>query len=61
METREAAMKALEDGKKLTNRISGTQYMLIDGKLHRKCNNLSEWEPSDLSFFNPPSWLNLEI
>jgi hypothetical protein len=59
METREAVIKALDEGKKLTSSSSGIQYKLIEGKLHSRSSERSGWEPSELSFFNPPSWLNL--
>lgn len=59
MESREEVIKALESGKKLTSKSSGIQYVLIEGKLHSRTGERSTWEPCELSFFNPPSWLNL--
>lgn len=59
MDSREAVIKALDEGKTLTNKVSGAQYTLLDGKLHVRGSDRKEWEPSELSFFNPPSWLNL--
>ena len=59
MQSREAALKALDDGKELTSTITGIKYKLIDGVLHAKSGERSEWEPSLLSFYNPGSWINL--
>jgi len=59
VENRDAVFKALEEGKTLTNTVTGLQYRLIDGKLHLKSSERIAWEPSELSFFNPQSWLNI--
>lgn len=59
MESREAVFKALEEGKKLTSNITGLQYMLIDSKLHARHGERNDWKPSELTFENPVSWLNL--
>ena len=59
MESREAVLKALDEGKKLTSNITGFQYTLIDGKLHSRHNERNNWEESGLFFDSPPSWLNL--
>ncbi|MDX1295296.1 MAG: hypothetical protein R3302_03460 [Sulfurimonadaceae bacterium] len=61
MNSKEEVIKALDEGKTLNNKISGVQLMMIDGKLHIRNLDRREWEPSELSFFNPPSWLNLEV
>ena len=61
MQSREEVIKALNEGKTLTNKISGAKLTLIDGKLHICSHERKKWEPSELSFFNPPSWLNLEL
>ena len=61
MNSREEVIKALNEGKTLNNKVSGSQLMLIDGKLHIRNIDRKAWEPSELSFFNPPSWLNLEL
>jgi hypothetical protein len=60
METREAVFKALDEGKKLTSKVTGIQYKLIDGSLHSKNGERNDWNPSGLTFDNPPSWLNLQ-
>lgn len=59
MESREAVLQALEEGKKLTSNVTGLQYTLIDGKLHARHGERNDWHPSGLYFDNPPSWLNL--
>jgi hypothetical protein len=45
--------------KKLTSSVTGIQYKLIDGQLHSKQMERSEWTLSGLTFLNPASWLNL--
>jgi hypothetical protein len=59
VESREETIKALEDGKKLTSSVTGIQYKLIDGQLHSKNVERSEWVLSGLTFLNPCSWTNL--
>ena len=59
MESREAVLVALQEGKKLTSNITGFQYMLINGKLYARHSERSDWNPSELGFDNSPSWLNL--
>lgn len=59
MESKEAALKALEEGKKLTSSVTGMQYLLIDGTLHTRHGEKTDWNPSGLTFENPASWLNL--
>jgi hypothetical protein len=61
MQSKEEVIKALDEGKTLNNKVSGQQFMMINGQLHIRSDGRKEWEPSELSFFNPPSWLNLEI
>lgn len=60
MESREAVFEALKKGKLLTSKITGLQYTLIDGKLHVRHNDKTDWRESNLYFDNPPSWLNLQ-
>ena len=60
MESREAALKALDKGKELTSTVTGIRYKLIDGALHAKSSERSEWTQSGLTFCNPGSWLNLQ-
>ena len=59
MESREAVTEALNEGKKLTSNVTGLQYTMINGKLHARHGERNDWNPSDLGFENPPSWLNL--
>jgi len=59
MDSREAVLDALKEGKKLTSVVTELQYMLIDGKLHSRRGERNEWHPSGLDFDNPSSWLNL--
>lgn len=59
MDSREAALKALEEGKKLTSVITGIQYKLIDGHLHSRNSESKKWMESGLTFLNPGFWLNL--
>lgn len=59
MESKEAVFKALKSGKVLTNSITRAKYKLFEGKLHILAEGCHTWEASDLSFFFPPSWLNL--
>ena len=59
MENREAVFKALNEGKKLTSKVTGIQYKLIDGQLYSKSGERNDWNLSGLTFDNPPSWLNL--
>jgi len=60
MESREAVIKALDEGKKLTSTVTGIAYKLIDGVLHAKSSERSEWTQSGLTFCNPGSWQNLQ-
>ena len=60
MKSREAVFKALEEGLKLSSSITGLQYMLIDGKLHSRHSERSDWNESNLGFDSPPSWFNLQ-
>jgi hypothetical protein len=60
MQNREAVFKALKQGKKLTSKVTGIQYKLIEGLLHSKNGERSDWSLSGLTFDNPPSWLNLQ-
>ncbi|MDD5212696.1 MAG: hypothetical protein PHV62_09805 [Sulfuricurvum sp.] len=59
MESREAVLEALAQGKKLTSTVTGLQYIYIDGKLHARHGEKNDWNSSALCFDNPPSWLNL--
>jgi hypothetical protein len=59
MENREAVLDALAKGKKLTSVVTGLQYIHINGKLHTRHGEKTDWNPSELCFENPPSWLNL--
>jgi hypothetical protein len=60
MESKEAVLIALDEGKRLTNNINGIQYILINGKLHSRHSDRTAWQESGLTFEFPPSWLNLE-
>ncbi len=59
MESKEAVLSALKEGKKLTSTITGLQYTLIGGQLHARNGEKTDWHESELRFDNPPSWLNL--
>ncbi len=59
MESRDAVLQALKEGKKLTSNVTGLQYTLISGKLHARSGEKTDWHESELCFDNPPSWLNL--
>lgn len=59
MESKEAVLNALKEGKKLTSTITGLQYALIGGQLHARSGEKTDWHESELRFDNPPSWLNL--
>lgn len=59
MESRDAVFEALNKGKKLTSNVTGLQYTLIEGKLHARHGEKTDWHESELCFDNPPSWLNL--
>ena len=61
MKSKEAVLEALKEGKNLISSITGLQYTLINGTLHTRHSERSEWNQSELSFYNPPSWLNLKI
>ncbi len=61
MKSREAVLEALNEGKNLISSITGLQYTLINGILHTRHGEKSDWSQSDLNFYNPPSWLNLRI
>jgi hypothetical protein len=60
MESREATLKALEDGKELTSSATGIKYKMIQGQLYSKNSERTEWLLSGLTFLNPGSWLNLQ-
>jgi len=60
MESREATLKALENGKELTSKITGIKYKQVGGLLYSKNSERSEWTLSGLTFFNPGSWQNLQ-
>ncbi len=60
MKSREAVFEALQEGLKLSSTITGLQYMMIDGKLHSRHSERSNWDESNLNFDSPPSWLNLQ-
>ncbi len=59
MDSKEAVLKALHEGRQLTSDITGIQYKLIDGQLYSKSYESKEWTESGLTFLNPASWLNL--
>lgn len=59
MESKDAVLQALKEGKKLTSSVTGLQYTLIGGKLHARSGEKTDWHESELCFDNPPSWLNL--
>ena len=61
MKSKEAVLEALKEGKNLISCITGLQYTLINGILHTRHSERSDWNQSELSFYNPPSWLNLKI
>jgi len=61
MKSKEAVFEALKEGKNLISCITGIQYTLIKGILHTRHSERSDWEESELNFYNPPSWLNLKI
>ncbi len=59
MESKEAVLRALKEGKKLTSTVTGLQYIMIEGKLHSRHSERNDWNLSGLDFQNPPSWLSL--
>jgi len=61
MKSKEAVLAALKEGKDLISCITGLQYTLINGILHTRHSERSDWNQSELNFYNPPSWLNLKI
>ena len=61
MKSKEAVLEALKEGKNLISSITGLHYTLINGILHTRHSERSDWNQSELSFYNPPSWLNLKI
>ena len=61
MKSREAVLEALNEGKNLISSITGLQYTLINNILHTRNSVKGDWNQSELSFYNPPSWLNLKI
>ncbi|GIU00301.1 hypothetical protein TSL6_08190 [Sulfurovum sp. TSL6] len=61
MKSKEAVFEALNEGKNLMSCITGIQYTMIKGILHTRHSERSDWEQSELNFYNPPSWLNLKI
>lgn len=61
MKSKEAVLEALNEGKNLISGITGLQYTLINNILHSRHSERGDWNQSELSFYNPPSWLNLKI
>ena len=61
MKSKEAVLEALNEGKHLMSSITGIEYTLINAKLHTRHTVKDDWNESQLSFYNPPSWLNLKI
>ena len=61
MKSKEAVLEALNEGKNLISSITGLQYTLINGILHTRHSEKTDWNQSDLNFHNPLSWLNLKI
>ncbi|UFS61824.1 hypothetical protein LOH54_09160 [Sulfurimonas sp. HSL-3221] len=59
MDSREAVLKALKEGKQLTSVITGIRYKLIDGHIYARNSESEIWMESGLTFLNPASWLNL--
>ncbi|UFS61879.1 hypothetical protein LOH54_09450 [Sulfurimonas sp. HSL-3221] len=59
MQSKEAALKALDDGKELTSAVTGIKYKQMDGALYSKSSERSEWIVCGLMFYTPGSWLNL--
>lgn len=60
MESKDAVLDALKKGKLLSSIVTGMQYQLINGKLHSRHSEKTDWQESGLQFDNPPSWLNLK-
>jgi len=61
MKSKESVLEALREGKSLISRVTGIQYTLINAKLHTRHSERAYWKESELNFYNPPSWLNLNI
>ncbi len=61
MKSKEAVLEALNEGKNLISSITGLEYTLINGILHSRHSERSEWNESGLNFYFAPSWLNLKI
>ncbi len=61
MKSREAVLEALNEGKNLISSITGLEYTHINNILHTRNSEKGDWNQSELSFYNPPSWLNLKI
>ena len=61
MKSKEAVLEALNEGKNLISSITGLQYTLINGILHTRHSERSDWNQSELNFYHKPSWLNLKI
>jgi len=59
MQSKDEVLNALQEGKKLYSNVTGFHYQNINGKLHSKHSEKSEWKESELLFDFPPSWLNL--
>ncbi|MFT7824824.1 MAG: hypothetical protein ABXS92_08685 [Sulfurimonas sp.] len=59
MKSRETVLEALKEGKNLISSVTGLEYTLINDILHTRHSDNKEWKQSDLTFHNPPSWLNL--
>jgi len=53
IKSKEAVLEALHKGKNLNT--------LINGILYTRHSERSDWNQSEVSFYNPPSWLNLKI
>jgi hypothetical protein len=60
MDSREAALKALKEGKELYSTVTGIKYKLVNGQLFSRNCERAEWSESGLTFLNPASWLNLK-
>ncbi len=60
MKSKEAVLEALNKGINLVSSVTGLQYTLINGTLHTRHSERTDWNQSNLSFSSPPSWLNLK-
>ena len=61
MKSKEAVLEALNEGKNLISSITVLQYTLINNILHTLHSERGDCNQSELNFYNPPSWLNLNI